>query len=285
MTNLFTTHDFYFNGSEIELFPFGDVHHDTKGCDHERFKAYIDKSKKYDQKKCLYLTMGDLLDFASSSEKKKLWQNGLHETTIDRFDRMAKQDIKSFCKIVEHIKGRTIGVIGGNHSWKFADGKYSDEVIAEELKSTYLGWLSYIRVHVTMTNSTARSSFDIVACHGKAGGKLIGTSINQVDDLRKIFPEADLFIMGHDHKLSSTPAVSLYAYTDHANRKTVIKQREQRLLRSGSFKKTYTPNEESYEINRLYQPSILGGLHLTIKFIRSKKNGNDTIIKSIESHV
>lgn len=287
--NLFTTHKVTIENNQVELFPFGDVHYDTRSCDIERFRQYVKMSKKLDQKNCLYLLMGDALDFSSTSELQKIQSAKLHETTIDRFDRMAKSDINKFCKEIDHMKGNVIGIIGGNHQWKFADGKLSDEVIAENMRTKYLGWLSYIRIVLILRGTNTTSSFDIVACHGKAGGKLLGTSINQVDDLRRIFPSADLYIMGHDHRLSSTPAVSLYAYNNTKTNMLEIKQREHRLVRSGSFKKTYSVGEESYEISRLYQPSILGAPHITLKANRHRKmvNGKhpEDIIKSITCHV
>src|SRR5574343_451465 len=144
--NLFTTHHITVKADKIELFPIGDVHFDTSGCDIERFKAHVANTKKYDQDECLYLFMGDTHDFASASEKKKMLSAGLHETTLDRFDRMAMSDIKKFTDVVKHMKGHMLGVIGGNHTWKFCDGKLSDEIIAEEMETKYLGWLSYIKI-------------------------------------------------------------------------------------------------------------------------------------------
>lgn len=282
MENLFTTHKIIVEENDLELFIFGDIHRDTDSCDVDRWKKYIQFSKGFNQKKCLYLGMGDYVDFASTSEKKKLLAANLHETTIDKFDNIAKKDIIGLSKEMSHMKDRMIGIIGGNHVWNFANGKNSDELLAEEMRTKYLGWLSYIRIVVGSTHNRTMS-FDIVACHGKAGGKLLGTSINQVDDLRKIFPFANLFIMGHDHKLSATPATILHAETCEDGIR--IKQKEQRLCRSGSFKKTYTPGTGGYEIGKLYQPSILGALHVSVSLRRVSKNYNDFLSLDITAHV
>ena len=282
MEYLFTTHKIVVKQDNLELFIFGDIHRDTDSCDVDRWKKYIQHSKGFDQDKCLYLGMGDYIDFASTSEKKKLLAANLHETTIDKFDNIAKKDIIGLSKEMGHMKDHMIGIIGGNHTWNFADGKNSDELLAEEMKTKYLGWLSYIRV--TVGRSKHRfMSFDIVACHGKAGGKLLGTSINQVDDLRKIFPFANLFVMGHDHKLSATPAVVLYA--EPSSKGIDIKQKEQRLCRSGSFKKTYTPGTGGYEIGGLYRPSILGALHVSVSLRRTEVNNKDYLSLDITAHV
>ena len=282
MDYLFTTQKINTKVNDLELFMFGDIHRDTKSCDVDRFRKYIAESKKFNQDKCLYLGLGDYIDFASASEKKKLLSAGLHETTIDKFDRIAMRDIKGLAAEMDHMKGHMIGVIGGNHAWNFANGKNSDEVLAEEMKTKYLGWLSYIRLIIGGTSRRV-ASFDIVACHGKAGGKLLGSSINQVDDLRKIFPFANLFVMGHDHRLSATPAVILYA--EDVSGGIRIKQKEQRLCRSGSFKKTYMVDDGGYEIGKLYTPSILGGLHASIKLARNCSSGVDYIETAIKVHV
>lgn len=283
MNNLFTTHTVEHKNKSLELFIFGDVHRDTASCDVDRWKQFLDKTKKYDQSKCLYLGMGDYNDFASASEKKKLLSAGLHETTIDRFDRVAMNDIKQIASEMKHMTGKMCGIIGGNHTWQFANGKNSDEVMAELMHTKYLGWLSYIRIQLKADNKR-KISFDIVACHGKAGGKLLGTSVNQVDELRRIFPMASLYVFGHDHKLSSTPAVVLYAH-QRTSGGISIKQKEQRLCRSGSFKKTYTEDEQSYEISKLYNPSILGALHISVSMVRDRSTEKENTNIVMEAHV
>ncbi len=275
---------------QIQFFPFGDVHFDTRGFDEERFDNYIKITKSYPQDECLYLLMGDALDFSSTSELRKLQSANLHETTYDRFDRMAMSDIKKFCKKIAHMKGRMVGVIGGNHQWKFANGKMSDEVIAEEMQCKYLGSLSCIRITIFENKHSSRSVYyDIIANHGKAGGKLLGTSINQVADLKKIFPTADVYLMGHDHKLSATPDAVFALLVNNSTGELEVKQINQRLIRTGSFKKTYTVGVESYEIDRIYTPSILGAPRITLTPVRYQPTVNgrreDVMRKNIESHV
>jgi hypothetical protein len=290
MDYLFTTNIFNFKSPrsvrlvEIQLFCFGDVHRDTTSCDVDRWHEFIRYTQQFDQDYCLYLYMGDAVDFASASEKQKLLSAGLHETTLDKFDRIAMKDVGLFCNEIKHMKGHMIGCISGNHSWKFSDGKTSDEVIAEQMGCRSLGWLSFNRVVIYVGNS--RTKLDIMSCHGKAGGKLLGTTINQVEDMKRICPACDVYVMGHDHKLAAIPDVYLEFQTQGG--KIVIKQHEQRLCRSGSFKKSYTSGESSYEVGRLYRPSILGALHLTVRIHKihvPKQHDKGIFTKQIISHV
>jgi hypothetical protein len=64
----------------------------------------------------------------------------------------------------------------------------SDEVIAEEMQCKYLGSLSCIRITIFENKHSSRSVYyDIIANHGKAGGKLARYFDKSVADLKKIF--------------------------------------------------------------------------------------------------
>jgi hypothetical protein len=122
----------------------------------------------------------------------------------------------------------------------------------------------------------------IVACHGRAGGKLAGSSINQVEDLKKIFPIADIYIMGHDHQRGAWPTSILLP----GDQGTGIKQKRQFLARSGSFKKGYTSGVASYEVGSLYRPSDMGAVQFSISLHRQKeKNGYERIITDIKATI
>lgn len=184
---------------KINIFFFGDVHRDTQSCDVDRWKQFLKEAKETPN--AYYFYMGDGNDFASTKEKKIIENSALHDTTRAKLDMVAEQDIRAFCAEISFMKGKLLGCIEGNHSWIFMNGKRSDESIAERMDSEYLGWLSAFVLNIEF-NSTKSISLHLVLCHGRAGGKRAGNSINQVEDLRnQIFPAHDIYCVSDDTEI------------------------------------------------------------------------------------
>lgn len=284
MDTVFKTHlvDIdYIWGKEIYLIPFGDVHRDTPSCDVDRWNWFREGCKKYPKDRTYYLGMGDFNDFASSKEQKALLHADIHDQTRDKFDEIVKADNRKFAEEIKFMRGHLLGLLDGNHNWVFHDGKTATEDLCERVDAPYLGWLSHLTIdlHLHNSNGTTRAKgkfggrlrIHIIPCHGKAGGKLMGTSINQVDDLTRIFPVADIYIMGHDHQRLAVPKSILVP----SNRGGDIKQKRQFLARSGSFKKGYCPGVSGYEVGRLLRPatSELSFLRFPSTVINGKPTG------------
>ena len=275
-------------GEPIYIIPFGDVHRDTPSCDVDRWKWFLENCQKYPQERTYYLGMGDFNDFASSKEQKIIRNSDLHDQTKDKLDEIVKFDNRKFAEEVSFMRGHFIGLLDGNHNWVFRDGTTATQDLCERLQAPYLGWLSHIAISIKLkhgtnkpiSHSTSDISLYIVACHGKAGGKLMGTSINQVDDLCKIFPVADLMIMGHDHQRYAVPKIVLVPSGGGADD---IKQKRQFLARSGSFKKGYCEGVSGYEVGRLLRPSDMGAIVFEISFHRDRKTGQDRKITDIKA--
>ena len=284
MDSIYTNHQKRIKLNSINdatnLWIFGDVHRDAESCDANRWQWFLNKARKDDPEKTWYLGMGDYNDYASYSEQKALKNSNLHETTIEKFDRMVRQDVEFITDEMKQMEGRTLGLIEGNHTWEFTSGQTATELMCEIMKTTYLGFLT----HYTLTfefSGGKSSNVYIVACHGKAGGKRIGTSINQVEDMKAIFPAADIYIMGHNHDRGAWPVDVLIPTASGG--KTHIKQKRQFLCRSGSFLKAYEKGKGGYVTGRLLRPADLGALKLIIGFHRDKSDGQDRVITDIEA--
>lgn len=253
----------------VPLFFFGDVHRDTKNCDVDRWNDFRSTAKERikENKYTRFIGMGDYHDFASTREKKYL-DKDVHESTRHAFDELAERHNRELAAELSFMKGRLLGLIEGNHSWVFSNAKTSGEDLAERLDSKDMGWLCHYTITFHFKNRPDTAvCIHFVLCHGKAGGKTMGITVNQVDDLRKIFPVANVYMMGHDHQKAAHPASVLRPVRGKG--KYQIKQLEQLLCRSGAFVKAYQDNSDSYEIFRLYRPSSLGALELNISFYNS----------------
>jgi hypothetical protein len=264
---------------KIKIFFFGDVHRDTAGCDVDRWKEFLKEAKETPNAYFFY--MGDGNDFASTKEKAIIDKSGLHDTTRAKFDMIAEKDIRRFCTEISFMKGRMLGVIEGNHSWIFMNGQKSDEIIADRLQSEFLGWLCAYTLTFKFKNTGKSISVHFTLCHGGAGGKRAGSSINQVEDLKlQIFGGQDIYVMAHDHNRGAWPTITLLPTKDSGWH---MKEKQQWLCRSGTFKRGYTPNTSGYEIGRLLRPSDMGALCMEVGVRRSRTDGSDVLYPKIKA--
>lgn len=262
----------------------GDVHYDAASCDRDRFDWFLHKAAR--DENALYIGMGDYHDFASSKEQKKMLSAELHDQTYELFDNLVQKRNREFAGLIGQMRPGLLGLIGGNHTWKLLNGKYADEDLAERLAAPYLGWLCVYRIAFELPSGKTTSVY-VVACHGTGGGKLVGSSINGVDDLKRIFPFADVYIMGHNHQRMAVPTSTLLPMNSGrgTDEKFRLKEHRQFLVRSGSFMKSYEENKSQYTTARLLRPADLGAVKLNISFHRERKGNEDAIITDIESVV
>lgn len=263
------------------IIPFGDIHRDTKSCDTDRWKWFCDGSEKIasENKNTHFVCLGDVHDFASISEVKKIRGSGLHDDTYDKFDLIAQEENRKFCEEIKFMRGKMLGFVEGNHNWIMQDGKSANEDLAERMGSESLGWLCHYSIRFKFAPHRAQT-IHMVLCHGKAGGTTEGASLNQIALLKNIFPAADLYIMGHDHQRLAKPSSVILPVENHGI--ISMKQRRQFLIRSGSFKKGYGEGTHSYEISRLLRPSDLGAVLINVNFHRDYRNNEDRIITDIK---
>jgi len=272
---IFTSHIFNLGKlSRFDLVPFGDVHRDSSMCDSDRWKSFNARYKK--AKNTFYIGMGDYCDFASGSERATIRGGKLHGQSLKKLDALAMQDIKSFVKEIEYMRGRIVGLLEGNHTWDFQDGKTATQVMCEMLGCKYLGDLSFI-VLTANSHGGTRSKIELLVSHGKGGGKLLGSTFNRIEDMNKIVPQADIYLMGHDHKKGAISSTVIQF--DGLN----MKQKRQWYGRTGSFLKGYAVDEPSYVVDALYRPSDLGTIRFEVEFKRIRKNGVDVVTKDIHA--
>jgi hypothetical protein len=271
MNHLFTNKTIRLPEKQITLCFFGDCHFGTTSFDEDRFDWFLTKSSKMPNP--YYLGMGDYTDFASYGENKKLHQGDMHDTTMDRLDMMVMEDNRLFAQKCKQMRGRLLGLIGGNHQYSMVGGKTTDEDLAERLGTTYLGWLTVLMVQLTASPGHTMT-FTVFGCHGSGGGKLLGTSINKVIDMQQIIPNADIYVQGHDHQRMAVPK-SVIHIVPNANPRVdgfVLKQKRQYFVRSGSFQKSYERDKSGFAQGRLMKPADLGAVYMNISTHRGKNN-------------
>jgi hypothetical protein len=289
---MFTLHTFNIElkkyGGKIKFIPWGDVHYDEDGCDRDRFHDFLRRCKLEDDDNTIYLDMGDPNGFSSTSERDILCNRKLHDSTRGAIDRFARRSTMEFIDKIKFMKGRLLGVMEGNHHWEFSGTKpedkiTSDQLIAREMGAKFLGRMTYIRVRVSAAGGV-HFNFDIVAHHGNfakgsSSNKCAGTTLNKVDDLRRVFPVADIYLAGHDHKRGGIPESTLVVDSASGNSKDrgglVLKQKRQWLCRTGSFLRAYVDGEQSYVSDAAMRPCELGVVRFEIGCKRDRTSGKD----------
>lgn len=282
-TGIFTIHSFripFISYDEpIYLIPFGDVHRDAPGHAIERWREFLEWAKK--KPRCYFLGMGDYHDMNSTSERLILENDHLHESTKKTLQNMYQNECDRFAKEIGFMKGRLIGMIEGNHFGRLPHGTTTQEM-CRQLGTTYLGVMSVIRLTFEHKKRGISRSIDIVAHHGKGAARLLGGSLNRVQQMAEAV-EADVFLMGHDHKKVVGMSTKLKVISISTGEGIRLEHRKQIFVRTGSFLRGYVDGEASYVADMAGNPTDLGVVK--IEFTPKRERGGGTDITSIDYHV
>lgn len=282
-TGLFTIHKVEIEVSKINepiyLIPFGDVHRSSPMCHEEKWKEFLDWAKS--KKRCLFLGMGDYQDLASASERRILVSKDLHDSTTATINKLYKSHIEQLVKEISFMNGRLIGLIEGNHYAEFPNGVTSTQVMADKLDTKYLGCSAFIRLSFKHAK-THTSSIDIWAHHGKGAARLVGGSLNRVQQMAEA-AEADIYLMGHDHRKSVGMADRLCLSEGYGE--LHLHHRKQLYIRTGSFLKGYENNKVSYVADMALSPTNLGVVKIEITPRRKRDKGNDRFYLDLHASI
>jgi len=273
-TGLFTVHEVRIKakiGEPVTLRPFGEVHRDSNRHAETEWKEWLTHAKG--KKNAVFLGMGDYTDGVSTSERQVLNCGGLHDTTSKSLEKFYKGIVGGLAKELSFMRGRLLGMLGGNHYVTFTDGSNSDNMLCQALGAKFLGVSCFVRLVFEFERTS--TALDIFAHHGKGGGSLPGSTFNTVEKMLA-GADADIYLMGHDHKkgcIPSTPRLRVVSTQRNLN----VRAREPWLGRTGSFLKAYEPGEVSYNVDAGRSPCSLGGIEFEITPQRVKDNGEDYI--------
>lgn len=275
-TGLFTIHEFTINikelGEPIYFYPFGDVHKDAPLHSSDRWLEFLDMAKS--KKNSYFIGTGDYLDFMSATERSSFKSGKFHDSTVSTLEDLADKHVDAFYRDISFMQGRLVGLMEGNHYFQYSSGITSTQKLCEKLKCKYLGVVTMTRIKFYWKGKTVVK--DIYAHHGKGAARLLGGSLNRVQQMAES-AEADIYLMGHDHKgpIGFNPCIKLSQYMGHLQ----VVERKKFYGRTGSFLRGYVPDEVSYVADACLNPANLGVMK--IDFIPQRKN-HDTI--SVDMH-
>ena len=262
-SGLFKIHQHTINVEKLNethyLLPFGDVHLKTPLCDTERWESF--RAWANQKQRALFLGVGDYIDLASSSNRLALKRAGLYDFTRGAIDEKAAEYTADFISDIKFMEGRLLGLMGGNHFYDFPDGTSSDSRICQALGTTFLGASTFVRLSFDYFGS--RATVDIWAHHGKGAARSHGGSLKRVEDMADQ-AEADIYLMGHDHKKSFATKVRLALTSGGRSGEIKLRQRKIIVGRTGGFLKGYVDGVSSYVVDGQYGPLDLGVLKIEL---------------------
>ena len=267
-TGIFETHRRIIDVPEnetITLIPFGDIHYGAPLHASETFDRWIDWAQS--QKNPYYLGMGDYTDMASSSNRMVLTSRALHESTRETLDGWYRDEAEAFAEKIKFMADdkRLIGMIEGNHYGELISGQTTTMYMCEKLRTKYLGVSCFLRIQ--MQADRANYPITVWAHHGQGGARLVGGSLNRVQQMAE-HAEADIYLMGHDHKRSIGTANRLYLTP-----KLDLRHKTIMFARTGSFLSAYVKGKASYIADTARGPSDLGGISVELTPRRDKSKG------------
>lgn len=283
---LFTTHlvtvtlpkgikDFY-------IIPFGCVHYGCSLHAKEEFDKFCQWACE-NLSNTYFIGMGDYFDMISGSERRAMLGGQLHETTVQALEAYWEDLCEDFVNKTAFAWGRLWGLVEGNHYGELSGGitttQFTCQKYNHHLQDTpghrvkYLGASSLIRVRVKMSGSL-RYHFDIFAHHGRGAARTIGGSFNTVEQMARV-ADANIYLMGHDHRKGSVPDCKLQLITNNKEGKVYVGDRPILYVRTGSFLKGYIEDQSSYVVPRAYRPLQLGVVKILVKSKRNERGGTD----------
>ncbi len=266
-SGLFETHSFNIPcsyGKAIRIICFGDVHWDSPNHADAVWQEDLEYFRGLPLKETYFLGMGDYLDSTSTTERECLGQisKQMHETFKRDTQALQQAKIDKFADEISFMKGRLIGLLNGNHYFEFQSGINGDQKLADKLDCKYLGVCALIRLSLVAHGRC--QTIDIFAHHGMGTSRLIGGSINRVAQMFEGV-EADIAIMGHDHKRGAMPTTPrLFLHCDHRTGALKVKQRESWAIRSGSYLASFRAGESNYNVDACRMPSSLGHVEILV---------------------
>lgn len=261
-------------GEPFKIIPFGDIHRESEAFAHEEWEQFLTYAKK--QKNAYFLGMGDYCDGCSTSERQILGNAGLHDSTKATMKGVYKGVVKTLANELSFMKGKIIGMLGGNHFYELENGENTDHVLAHALGARYLGCTALVRVSVEIEDRNKSYALDIFANHGKGGGRTAGATFNSIEDMQKV-ADADIYLMGHTHSKGTMPSFPRMRLVPTGRGDVTVRARQPYLGRTGSFLKTYESGKKAYGVDALYPGCSLGAIEFEITPVRVQKDGLDRI--------
>lgn len=254
------------------LYPIGDIHKGHVGHDKNALRKVIKQIE--DNPHAYWIGMGDYGEYIDWLDKRFDPNSVDKSVYVHEFKNVAQVLNRLIVTDLEPIKDKCLGLLRGNHEKTYAERKSFDPAadLAERFKVKYLGYEALTRITIKDIGGTNRYSLVVYTHHGFGAGKKPGSHVNNMLDMVLGY-EADLYILGHDHRI-----ITMKCMRKWLNTKGSLVNLPQCFLNSGSFLDMKQEGIEGYEVKKGMLPLPVGCPHANIKF---KKKHNSFEIELV----
>lgn len=255
--------------------PIGDIQFGMDTCDVDLLKRNVERGMRAD---AYFIGMGDYVDVASPSNRAALRSVQLYDSTRAALDEAVTAKEDQLAEILVPTAGRWLGLLSGHHYFDHDDGTTSDTRLAQRLDAIHLGDCSLTRVSFADGNRHV-ASCTIWSHHGQGSGANAAAPLNKLEKVVQ-WVEADLYLMGHQHKRVAASIPRFYMIGERA---PLLVARERLIVCTGSYLKGYMQGSAdtrgiptgTYVEQKMLAPVMLGSPLITIRPTRVNRRGND----------
>lgn len=248
-------------GQTITILPIGDIQ--WAGDPNEVAVGLLQEAIEYGrQTNAYYIGMGDYTDVLSPSNRERLASANLYDTARGFLDRSASGLVKEvYEKFLKPTKGKWLGMLEGHHYFKYEAGNTSDQELCQLLEARHIGSCAYIGLSFVEGDRNL-GTVNVWCHHGAGGGISAASPIQKLESYVYGEWEADIYLMGHMTKISSTPKNRCYPIWDGIPH---LSHRKKILCGTGGFSKAYVEGSRQGQVprggyveKRLMKPVVLG---------------------------
>lgn len=228
----------------VKLIALGDVHVGSLNADTKAFEWAIGYAKEHNARVIL---MGDLMDAINPKDRR------FDPFNVDRQYMTVGEQETYLEQQLERIGDQVLCGVMGNHYFKHVVQATANEKkkIFERMGAEFMGFRGLMELSLN-----GEKTYKVSIWHGAGGGYEYGAIANRLRKEDRKF-DADIYLMGHSHRLFHFPAVRLYINGG-------IEQRVLHFCNTGSFLKAYDEDTSGYAEAKGYDPQPMGFTELNL---------------------
>jgi hypothetical protein len=276
-------HELHLSGKEVKIAMLSDIHWDNPKCNQDLLKKHLDY--------CLaenipVMVNGDFFCLMQGKGDKRGSKSDIRpEHNNARYlDSIVETAVEWFSPYADILT-----VIGyGNHETAII--KYQETDILQRfvdllnyknqsnvMTGGYGGWLIIKQLH-----SKKYISYKIKYFHGSGGGGVVTKGALNLTRALEMYEGFDIFTMGHIHENSARHDVR-DTITHYSSTGYKLEQKELHLMITGTYKEEYGDGGKGWHVERGAPIKPIGGRILTLSVSRIRDNGDDLLVKNIDS--
>ena len=241
----------------VTLVPLGDLQWsgDDEAIAYDRLERHIARCLTYPTP--LFIGMGDYIDFASPSNRRRIDEAGLYDTAKQVIADATKALVDDlFARLLKGTRGKWLGMVQGHHHHPCKVAELKDGTAVHEDSDVYLAkklnapWLDEMGVIKLMF--PGGGVVRVLALHGSGYSVYPWGPLNRLHRLQGF--RVDVMLMGHQTKMAKSTADALEFPPDRDD----VEDVPVKMVGTGGWMKGYVNGRRTYVSQAGLSPVTLG---------------------------